>query len=57
MYSNPPIGVPSNQAEFGSKIMYYGGDIVEISLISILFLQWFKATRPQKVLNLVSHDS
>ncbi len=47
LYSNPPSGVPVDQAEYGSMLMYYGGDIVDIFLIVILFLQWFNATRPK----------
>lgn len=26
-------------------IMYYGGDLIEIALVYILFYQWFKKTR------------
>ncbi|MEK3997045.1 putative membrane protein [Paenisporosarcina quisquiliarum] len=46
IYANPPSGVPKDQAEFGSMIMYYGGDTVEVGLISILFYQWYKKSRP-----------
>lgn len=46
IYANPPNGVPKDQAELGSMIMYYGGDTVEVGLISILFYQWYKKSRP-----------
>lgn len=46
IYSNPPIGIAKNQAELGSMIMYYGGDTVEVGLVSILFYQWYKKSRP-----------
>lgn len=46
IYANPPNGVSKDQAELGSMIMYYGGDTVEIGLISILFYQWYKKSRP-----------
>lgn len=26
--------------------MYYGGDTVEVGLVSILFFQWYKKSRP-----------
>ena len=49
IYANPPNGVSVQQAELGSMLMYYGGDIIDASLIFILCLQWYKATRPKKV--------
>jgi putative membrane protein len=53
IYANPPTGVPVEQAERGSLLMYYGGDIVDAFLISILFYRWFKAPRLPVKLNLV----
>ena len=47
LYANPPEGVVPEQAEKGSMIMYYGGDIIDIVLIFILCLHWFRATRPK----------
>lgn len=49
IYAHPPTGVPVAQAEIGGMLMYYGGDFIDICLISILFLQWFKAARPQEL--------
>ncbi|WP_320415339.1 cytochrome c oxidase assembly protein [Psychrobacillus antarcticus] len=46
IYANPPIGVAKDQAELGSMIMYYGGDTVEVGLVSILFYQWYKKSSP-----------
>ncbi len=45
IFANPPHHVPSTEAELGAKIMYYGGDAIEILLVYILFYQWFKSTR------------
>lgn len=47
IYANPPNGVPADQAELGGMIMYYGGDIIDIVIIFILCLHWFRATRPR----------
>lgn len=47
LYAHPPNGVPLEQAEFGGMLMYYGGDAIDIVIIYILCLQWFKATRPR----------
>lgn len=49
IYAEPPPGVPKEQAEIGGMLMYYGGDAIDIVLIFILCLQWFKATRTRNV--------
>ncbi|MED4532881.1 cytochrome c oxidase assembly protein [Metabacillus fastidiosus] len=43
IYANPPAHVPAAQAETGGMIMYYGGDAIDIILIFILCLHWFKS--------------
>lgn len=48
IYARPPAGVPLEQAKLGGMIMYYGGDAVDIIVIFILCLHWFRATRPRK---------
>lgn len=45
IYAHPPSHVPTEQAELGAMIMYYGGDAIEIGLVYLLFYQWFKKTR------------
>jgi putative membrane protein len=45
IYTNPPSGVPIAQAEKGAMLMYYGGDAVDIILIFILCLQWYKSSK------------
>lgn len=40
------MGVPIDQAKTGGLIMYYGGDAIDLILITILCYQWFKETRP-----------
>ncbi len=47
IYINPPTNVPTAQAETGAMIMYYGGDAIDIIIIFILCLQWFRAVRPR----------
>lgn len=47
IYAHPPKGVPVDQAQLGGLIMYYGGDMIDIVIIFILCLHWFKATRPR----------
>lgn len=48
LYAHPPVGISLEQAKQGSMMMYYGGDIIDLILIFILCLQWFKATKPRK---------
>ena len=45
IYAYPPSHVSTEQAEQGAMIMYYGGDLIEIALVYILFYHWFKRTR------------
>jgi putative membrane protein len=52
IYAHPPVGVPSEQAEVGGMVMYYGGDLVEIVLIFLFCQQWYKATRPRTVVSI-----
>lgn len=47
IYAHPPAGVSGIQAEQGGKLMYYGGDAIDVVLIFMFSLQWFKAARPR----------
>lgn len=49
IYAYPPAGVPRLEAEIGGKLMYYGGDAIDIVIIYILLLHWYKAARPRKI--------
>lgn len=49
IYATPPSSVPRIEAEIGSMWMYYGGDVVDLSLIIILCYQWYKTTAPHTV--------
>ncbi|WP_413380954.1 cytochrome c oxidase assembly protein [Alkalihalobacillus sp. 1P02AB] len=47
IYSHPPTGVETVQAQQAAQLMYYGGDAIDAIIIFILCWQWFKATRPR----------
>ncbi|NEU31055.1 cytochrome c oxidase assembly protein [bacterium LRH843] len=49
IYAQPPRTVPVEQAEIGGVLMYYGGDLIDLFLIIILCLQWFRASRPRVI--------
>ncbi|ADB35514.1 conserved hypothetical protein [Kribbella flavida DSM 17836] len=45
LYASPPPGTTFAAADLavGAKVMYYGGDVVEILLAVVLALQWYSA--------------
>jgi putative membrane protein len=48
LYAHPPPGIPSEQAELGSQLMYYGGDVVEVLIVVLFCRRWYDATRPSE---------
>ncbi|PMC38639.1 hypothetical protein CJ195_09290 [Bacillus sp. UMB0899] len=42
LYAHPPSGITRNEAELGALVMYYGGDVIDLGLIFILCLQWYR---------------
>ncbi|MCH6264768.1 cytochrome c oxidase assembly protein [Neobacillus citreus] len=46
IYAHPPAGVPADQAESGSLLMYYGGDVIDLILVVIFCYQWYKENSP-----------
>ncbi|GAC1495653.1 MAG: hypothetical protein NVS2B15_17670 [Pseudarthrobacter sp.] len=46
LYAHPPAGVPEAQAQAGSQLMYYGGDGLDLIIITILCYRWYHASRP-----------
>jgi putative membrane protein len=46
LYAHPPAGVPIEQGETGARLMYYGGDAVDLLLVIIFCAKWYHATRP-----------
>ncbi|AIF44864.1 cytochrome c oxidase assembly protein [Virgibacillus sp. SK37] len=46
IYGYPPDGVSTSEAQTGGMLMYYGGDLIDLLLIFVLCLHWYRATRP-----------
>lgn len=44
IFAHPPYQVPIEQSQAGGKVMYYGGDIIDLLIIFILCLQWYKTS-------------
>lgn len=42
IYIAPPPGVPVDEGQAGSVLMYYGGDAVDVVLIVLLCAQWYR---------------
>ena len=49
IYAFAPNGIPANQAESGGMLMYYGGDAIDLVLIVLFCLQWYRSARPRGV--------
>lgn len=45
LYAYPPAAVDIRDAQVGAQLMYYGGDIIDVVLLVLLFLGWYPATR------------
>ncbi|MFC4100211.1 cytochrome c oxidase assembly protein [Paenibacillus xanthanilyticus] len=54
LFASPPAGVPAIQAEYAARMMYYGGDAVEITLILSLCYLHYRAPRRLKQSSLPS---
>lgn len=46
LYAHPPVGVDRADGEVGAQVMFYGGDVVDISVIILLLAGWYRASRP-----------
>lgn len=47
LFAHPPQGVEPADGRAGAQLMYYGGDVVDVTLIVLLFAGWYAATRPR----------
>ena len=41
LYGTPPHGIETADAQIGAQVMYYGGDVVDLIIIVLLFLGWY----------------
>ncbi|WJH37555.1 cytochrome c oxidase assembly protein [Paenibacillus sp. CC-CFT747] len=48
VYFSPPRRVPVEEAQAGAQLMYYGGDVIEVALITIFCFQWYRAVQVRR---------
>jgi putative membrane protein len=49
LYAHPPAGVSPADARTGAQLMYYAGDVVDVTLMVLLVAGWYTATRPREI--------
>lgn len=45
LYAHPPVGVDPADARSGAQLMYYGGDVVDLAILALLFAGWYPGSR------------
>jgi putative membrane protein len=45
LYGHPPAGVPGPDGRSGAELMYYGGDLADLALVTIFCWQWYDPAR------------
>lgn len=45
LYAYPPAGVDPADARAGAQLMYYGGDVVDLVILTLLFAGWYPGSR------------
>jgi putative membrane protein len=47
IYADPLPGFPPDEVRAGAMLMYYGGDLVDLVIIILLFRSWYRETAPR----------
>jgi putative membrane protein len=48
LVASGPDGVPGAELESAARVMYTGGDLVELALVTVFCLQWYRSARPRR---------
>lgn len=43
LYAYPPAGVPAAEARLGGLLLWYGGGLVELAVVTVFCGQWYAA--------------
>ncbi|WP_226344292.1 cytochrome c oxidase assembly protein [Agilicoccus flavus] len=57
LYAHPPTGVPEAQAQAGAQLMYYGGDYIDVALLVLFCLDWYRRTAPTRASAPAAHPA
>lgn len=49
LYATAPAGFETADAQIGAQLMYYGGDVVDVTIIILLFAGWYTKRRNRAV--------
>ncbi|MFS0853405.1 cytochrome c oxidase assembly protein [Microbacterium sp. 179-I 3D4 NHS] len=44
LYAHPPAGLPVDEVQEGAQLMFYGGDLVDLTLLVLLGAEWYRVT-------------
>ncbi|MFD1706606.1 cytochrome c oxidase assembly protein [Siminovitchia sediminis] len=53
LYGHPPLHFPLQDVQAGAKLMYYGGDAIDLVIIYIFFRQWYQSARPRRQVSVI----
>ncbi|MET3861790.1 putative membrane protein [Dietzia sp. 2505] len=45
LYGHPPVGVDPADARVGAQLMFYGGEVIDLALLVLLFTGWYPGSR------------
>lgn len=48
LYVHPPAGVEPADGRVGAQLMYYGGDVVDVTVVVLLLAGWYTSTDPRR---------
>ncbi|MDV7999945.1 cytochrome c oxidase assembly protein [Rhodococcus sp. IEGM 1408] len=57
LYGHPPAGVDPADARAGAQLMFYGGELIDLALLTLLFAGWYPGTRRQRRPRVPAHAS
>lgn len=48
LYGHPPTGVDPASARIGAQLMFYGGEVIDLALLILLFSGWYPRAGPRR---------
>lgn len=47
LYAHPPAGPNRSDGQTGALVMYYGGDVVDLLLMILMWAAWYRTSKPR----------